>query len=364
MSPFWRCVTATALWALAGCAWLNDDSGLVRNSANDYLEAREARPLVIPADLGASPVRDAWTIPNIEERPLARHFPDGAPRPDAIFRENDDAVKIQKLGGRQWLVTGGAPATVWPVVRQFLADNGIAVAQELPRAGRIDGEWLRLDGDAWRDVIRAAIDEARPEAEGDGRERIRFKIEHGIAEDSSEIHIRYENENLAAPVDGWPAQSAALAVEEKLLHEFGAYYGAGIAAESVSMVALDIAGERKAVVERDAQGYPLLRLNVDFERAWAVVGQALQRAELTVTELERDAGVFQVEVSPRQLTGGGRSFLSRFLPGGGDGGTQPFDIRIAASGESQLVQVFQAKGQRAPQDVSQQILVMLREFAS
>ena len=359
-----RLVTVAVPWALAGCAWLNDDSGLVRNSANDYLEARETRPLVIPADLGASPVRDSWSIPNIEEKPLARHFPDRAPRPDAIFREDDDAVKIQKLGGRQWLVVGDAPATVWPVVRQFLADNGVAVADEFPRAGRIDGQWLRVAGDAWRDVVRTAIQEAKPDAEGDGQERIRFRIEHGIAEGSSEIHVRYENENLAAPTDGWPPQSASEAVEEKLLHEFGAYYGAGIAIESVSMVALDIAGERKAVVERDAQGHPLLRLNVDFDRAWAVVGQALQRAELTVTEVERDAGLFQVEVSPRQLTGGGRSFLSRFLPGGDGGGTQPFDIRIAASGEAQLVQVFQAEGERAPQDVSQQILVMLREFAS
>lgn len=351
--------SAALLGALAGCAWLNDDTGLVRDTSDDYLDARQAPPLIIPEDIEASPVEDTWAIPDIDQKPLARHFPGRAPRPDAIFGADDDAVKIQKLAGRQWLVMAGEPSTIWPVVKQFLADNGIAAAAEFPAAGRIDGEWLTIADQDYRDVVRAALREDTGMAE---RTRIRFKLEHGIRQGSSELHVRYEND--AAPAAAWPDGSPSAAIEEKLLHEFGAYYGAGIATESVSMVALDIASERKAIVERDAQGHPVLRLNVDFERAWAVIGQALQRAEVTVKELERHAGTFHIELDSRQLTGKGPSLFSRILPGDGRARMAAYHIRIAGRGGTQMVQVFEPQGQPASQDVSQQILVMLREFAA
>ena len=355
---------ATLVGLLAGCAWLNDDSGLVRDTSDDYVKARQAPPLVIPEDIEASPVQDTWVIPNIDERPLARLFPDQAPRPDAIFGANDDAVKIQKLGGRQWLVMASEPPKVWPVVKQFLADNGVATVAEFPEAGRIDGEWLAIGNEEQRDVVRATLREDAGSGAAPGRKRVRFKLEHGIRQGSSELHVRYENEALGAPAEGWPEASPSALVEEQLLHEFGAYYGAGMATESVSMVALDIASERKAIVERDAEGYPVLRLNVDFERAWAVIGQALQRAEMTVKELQRDVGLFHVEVDSRQLSGKGPSLFARILPGDSSAKMQPFHIRIATSPNAQLVQVFEPEGRPASQEVSQQILVMLREFAT
>ena len=344
---------------VAGCAWFSDDSGLVRDTSDDYLEARQAPPLVIPDDIEASPVEDTWAIPEIEQKPLARLFPGRAPRPDAIFGADDDAVKIQKLAGRQWLVMAGEPSTIWPVVKQFLADNGIATAAEFPAAGRIDGEWLAIADEDYRDVVRTTLREGTGAPQ---RTRIRFKLEHGIRQGSSELHVRYEHD--VASSEAWPDGSPSAPVEEKLLHEFGAYYGAGIATESVSMVSLDIASERKAIVERDAEGHPVLRLNVDFERAWAVIGQALQRAEVTVKELERNAGTFHVEIDSRQLTGKAPSLFSRILPGDGRARMAAFHIRIAGRGDSQLVRVFEPQGRPASQDVSQQILVMLREFAA
>ena len=130
------------------------------------------------------------------------------------------------------------------------------------------------------------------------------------------------------------------------------------------MIALDIASREKAVVERDDQGYPLLRLNVDFERAWAVVGQALQRAPVSVKDLERSTGSFQVEIDPREIGGDRPGFFSRLIPGRGGGRLQAFDVRVVSAGDSQVVQVFEPGGDLAPQDVSQQLLVMLREFAA
>ena len=365
MTPgaFRRVVVAAAvlLIAVTGCRWFNDEKGIVRNTSNDYIDAKATEPLVIPADMSAERIRDAWPIPVIESKPLARHYPDEAPRPDAIFGgAAQEAIKIQKLGDRRWLIIADEPSTVWPVVEQFLIDNGIGIASEAPEEGRIDGVWLSIGSGDQQDIVRGAISERKQDPAG--RDRIRFKIEQGIRYGSSEIHIRHENDALAPPTADWPTTSVLGDVEEALLTEFGGYYADGIMTQSVSMLARHISTANKAAIERDGQGYPRLRLNVDFDRAWAVVRQALQRADVEIGESQRSDGLIQVKVTKDVLGGQRNSLLSRFWPSAEE--ARLLDIRIEAGKDSQVVQVFERDGQPAPGEISQQILVMLREFAS
>ena len=167
---------------------------------------------------------------------------------------------------------------------------------------------------------------------------------------------------LTQPSVDWPATSSLADVEEAVLSEFGGYYAAGITTQSVSMLASRISTANKAIIDRDGQGYPRLRLNVDFDRAWAVVQQALQRAEVEIGNRERGDGLFQVKITKDVLGGQRKSLLSRFWPS--DDEARLLDIRIDSSEDSQVVQVFERDGEPAPGEISQQILVMLREFAS
>ena len=164
------------------------------------------------------------------------------------------------------------------------------------------------------------------------------------------------------PNADWPTASALIDVEDALLNGFGGYYAAGITTQSVSMLASRISTANKAVIDRDGQGHPRLRLNVDFDRAWAVVQQALQRAEVEIGDTHRSDGLLQVRITKDVLGGERKSLLSRFWPSGEE--ARLLDIRIDASDETQIVQVFERDGQPAPGEISQQILVMLREFAS
>ena len=349
------------LVVVTGCRWFNDDKGLIRNTSDDYIDAKATEPLILPADMSAERIRDAWPIPAIQSKPLARHYPDEAPRPDAIFGgKAQEAIKIQKLGDRRWLIIADEPSTVWPVVEQFLIDNGIDIASEAPEEGRIDGVWLSIGSGDHKDVVRGAISEHKQDTTG--RDRLRFKIEQGIRYGSSEIHIRYENDALTQPTADWPTMSALGDVEEALLTEFGGYYAAGITTQSVSMLARHISTATKATIDRDGQGHPRLRLNVDFDRAWAVVRQALERAEVEIGNSQRSDGLIQVEVTKDVLGGQRKSLLSRFWPSGDE--ARLLDIRIEAGEVSQVVQVFERDGQPAPGEISQEILVMLREFAS
>ena len=97
-------------------------------------------------------------IPQVSSAQRHVNFEGGAPRPEAIYaREEAEGVKIQKLGDQRWLLIPQPPAVVWPKVKQFFADNGVAIELEQPQTGRIDTEWLTVSSNAARDVVRLSI---------------------------------------------------------------------------------------------------------------------------------------------------------------------------------------------------------------
>ena len=134
----------------------------------------------------------------------------------------------------------------------------------------------------------------------------------------------------------------------------------------MSKAALGISTETKASIESDAQGYPQLRLNLDFDRTWAAVSQALSRANIEIERSERENGLFQVAIERGALTGDkSEPFLARLWSGGDDAKSRVVDIRIASvNSGAHLVTVLEREGGPVPQYVSRQILALLREFSS
>ena len=80
-------------------------------------------------------------------------------------------------------------------------------------------------------------------------------------------------------------------LEADMLNEIGAYIAAKVAEQTVSMVAQQIGSGAKSEVIRNTDGVPTLLLYLDQDRAWAAVGQALVRAEVDVTDQDRDVGL-------------------------------------------------------------------------
>jgi uncharacterized lipoprotein len=227
-----RAALTICLMLLAGCGWMSDDKGFFVDRSNDYLKAKEGPPLIVPEDLSSTSIENTMAIPQISSTQRHVNFEGGAPRPEAIYaREEAEGVKIQKLGDQRWLLVPQAPAVVWPKVKQFFADNGVAIELEQPQTGRIDTEWMTISSKAARDVVRLSISDARQSAGvTTGRDRVRVLIEPGIRDRSTEIHLRYENDSKSMPhEDVMPAQSDIVEVETQLLNELGGYIAANVA---------------------------------------------------------------------------------------------------------------------------------------
>ena len=236
----WFACAVTA--SVGGCGWMNDDEGFFVNREDDYVTAVPAPPLEVPERLSNAAIQEVMAVPDLPPDAGRHIFADEVPRPEAIYaREQAEGVRIQKLGDRRWLLVPQSPAIVWPKVKQFLADNGVRVTAEDGDAGRLDTEWLTPAADS-RDVIRLAIRAGRETASvASGRDRLKILVEPGIRERTTEVHVRYENDSLAMPVeDNFPESSDIAEVEGEVIGELGAYIASNVADQSVSFVARQI----------------------------------------------------------------------------------------------------------------------------
>ncbi len=363
---------------LAGCGWFSDDKGFFVNRSDDYIDARQGPGLVIPEDLDQG-AADPFPIPTIPEQQNARFYPGKPPLPGTLYAaDNRGEIRLQRLGERIWLVVPEPPTTVWPKIKQFFADNGVAVGSEAPGKGRITTEWLKIGDEPYRDVVRALLREAK-QAEASaggfaGRDRLLLRVEQGVRELTSEVHLRHQSDRAAivnpdAIVDLEPVRSDLTAVERDFLNELGAYIAARVAEQTVSMVALEIAGQEKAEIGRNREGDPELRLYLDAERAWATLDQALDAAAVEIIELDRVAGTCLINVPEIAFTGPiqeQRGFLRRLNPFRGGRGKAATNILLRVSEQEDRLHAITVHGvdnRSVSDDFRQDVLALIREFA-
>jgi len=397
ISPMQLCASLICLSVgLTGCGWFGDDEGIFVNPRDDYLNAKPGAELQVPEGLDQKAVADPFPIPPTPEQTNASYYPERPPLPDAIYGdEKAEEVRMQRIGDRRWLVVPEEPTTVWPKLKQFFTENGVQIVNEVPTDGRMDTQWLLVDGTAHRDLVRRLLEQNNLDKPAT-IERILVRVERGLRDRTSEIHLRHLRQPaaplMAAPVipdlsrifDAPVAEAAPLTlpqpsylpqlqevassvdqVEADMLQEVGAYIAANVSEQLVSMVGANIQTDAKSVLERDNNGEPVLRLNLDMERAWASVGQALGNAEVEVLESERATQSYLVKLTESIFTGEEPGFFGRVFAGGNKGKQYMLQLRAVPDSvrEAYWLTVLDADQQRPDRERAQQVLVLVREYA-
>jgi outer membrane protein assembly factor BamC len=66
--------------------------------------------------------------------------------------------------------------------------------------------------------------------------------------------------------------------------------------ENAQPLASENAANLEVELVKDGNGSPILRLNVEYARAWSEIGEALKQAEINIVDLNRSAGTYYIEV--------------------------------------------------------------------
>ena len=362
MLKFASLTLTTISWLMVcGCGLVSKTASILVNEPDNYVQAESVPTLVVPTDMDNN-VENDWVIPDIAYIPSAKLYPEGAPRPVALIGDTDpNSILIQKLGERRWMVVQRKPESVWPMMLQYLTYHGISLANDDAAAGTIVSGMLKYSDRAAEDPVKVLAD-----AEGiDARDSdfLVYKVEQGIRRGTTEVHLRYAREGQNVEDLIWGGESEFGALEGKLLTQAAEFDTAGLVEESISLLGQTVASKPKAEILRDALGYPLLILNVDVERAWATIAQALKEAEVEDPEIDEEARKFTFLLE-NLLTESKGGFFSRIIPGGSSRSDEKVTLLVVTSDSSQHVIVTNANGEKLSEEVAEQVLSLVRQYAA
>lgn len=279
---------------LAGCSAFFGKHGVFRSRGGDYLRASPISELTLPDGVETVPTETLYQIPQVN---ALDEFGDpvdleefDVPRPLPIGEKGSVGVKIQKLGGRQWLFINASTAQVWPRTQYFLAQYDLGVETSNAARGIIDTEWLEFSDDT------------------DNAARYRLFLEKGIHPDTTEIHILHASYPTQALRDGarpeWPESSVDPKREAWLLEKLANTLADSVDNNAASLLGQNVGGELKAGFAR-YKGEPALRLNLSFVRAWGTMLYTAKQEGFATWEADSDRKILYVSYAPYDEDGPG-----------------------------------------------------------
>lgn len=304
-------ITLIVAASLAGC-----ESIPFVNNTSDYKGAGRSKPLEVPPDLTASPVSEAYSIPGSTSYST---YSQGQENQEAAVEKvlaTPEGVRLERAGAQRWLVVNAPAEKIWPVIREFWADQGFAVRSENAQLGVMETEWIDAEAikkdetgnlgdkfDKWLDKLSGFAD----------KKKFRTRLDRGNEPNTTEIYMTHRSVS-GAPDDGKnkvvtqlgeidtgyrldakkvvEADARDAELDNELLRRLMVKLGVE-EQKSKSIIASAMTLKRAEVV-KETDGSATLLLNDPFDRAWRRVGLALDRIGFVIEDKDRSTGIFFV----------------------------------------------------------------------
>jgi outer membrane protein assembly factor BamC len=297
--------------ALAGC-----DSIPFIDNTSDYKGASRGKPLEVPPDLTSISTDDAYSVPGDTTYSAYNQGQSGQGDQADILLPEPDSVKYERAGSQRWLVVKASPEKIWPVVRDFWTDLGFAVRVENPQTGVMETEWIdpatlsKKEDTGYLAKFQGWLDKL----EGLGkRQKFRTRLDRGENAET-EIYMSHRAVSNATDDDGkmhtaygtidalkQPEKKSTVGdtdeddIDAELLRRL--MVKLGVAEKQSRAVIANPVQEKRAALNKAADGQLTLALNDQFDRAWRRVGLALDRIGFLVEDRNRSQGLFYVRYS-------------------------------------------------------------------
>lgn len=250
--------------------------GVFADRSDQYKEAGVLEAITLPEGISAKPMESAFAVPQISVNEfdyIDSEEDIAVPRPSAMSQDSEYArVKIQKVADRRWVLAEAPTSQVWPLVQSFLARNGISVDKARPKTGEIETAWLSFKVDA------------------ETKSRYRIRIEKGVREESSEVHVLHQQLATGAQPVAWPALSSNSEREAWMLDELAVSIAQGISNRAASLLGQSVGGQEKIQLRREGEE-PILEIRLDRERTQATLSHALNQEGLRIWTEETEHGL-------------------------------------------------------------------------
>lgn len=290
-------LVATVL--LSGCSWIGLDRYFGVSDEQKRLETETSVLTEIPENLDPPQFVDLMPIPEVQDyRGLAGQAIEVG-LPQALSTSfGVEQIVIRRLGDDRWVFLDLPTATIWPQMVLFWEENHLPVAKLDPRNGVLESEWLVGKSGNPDEIFESLKDGSAWSSQSSAKQyKFRVRVEPGVRVGSSELFVEQTEKSLGESLDvNWDGSSVNSELEGKMLSAMAYYLSERVAeGPKVSLLAANLQ-ESKATLVTQSSGMTL-NYKLNFDRAWATVGSALEDAKINVEDLDRDSSIYYVTYS-------------------------------------------------------------------
>lgn len=288
-------VLSLVIFAIPACSWFG------AGDARRRLETGFSKPVEIPESLDKPNFVDVMHIPEVvDSRGLVgTDYKLGLP--EALSTTfGVEQIVIKKLGDDRWIFLDLPPASIWPKVVQFWEVNKLLVDTADPGTGILTSQWLLArTGNAEEIFDSLKKGDVFANSTGVASHKFRLRIEPGIRTGSTEIYLEHRTIAEGAPFRmdqlQWDDTSDNPELEGQVLTALAYYLGETVSHGTISLLASGLQESRAELIPDREK--PVLKYKLDFNRAWATVGAALDNARVSVEDLDRTSANYYVYYS-------------------------------------------------------------------
>ena len=364
---------------LAGCSSYDQ---LVNGDSVDYrTQGNKTAPLDVPPDLTQlsrdpryAPQGAAVSANALQSNAPAAALGGGAKTKEVAVNEIE-GTRIERLGNDRWLYTPLPPDQLWPQLRTFWQERGLALTVDLPEAGVMETDWAENRAKIPQDIIRGTIGKVFDSAYSTGeRDKFRTRVERNPTGGSDvfitmrsmvEVYDTVDRTNTVwQPQPPDPQMEAEmlgrllLKLTAKPLPQAASASAPTNAAALVTSVAPPPPRARMVA----GAATPTLQVDDSFDRAWRRVGLALDRSGFTVEDRDRAQGIYFVRyVDPKTAGQAEPNFFTKLFTSGKDAAAKPvrYRVTVKTDGKTSLVTVLDGEGLPATGEAGRSIVDML-----
>lgn len=319
-------VLAAIVGGLSGCGAIKEKIG---KKDVAYRSAGSLDTLEVPPDLTAVPPDQNMAIPG--HQASYSDFVEGrqtVASVGSVVLPAQKNIRLVRAGSQRWLVLTGQPAQVWPKVREFLVQKGLAIARENAQTGVVETDWAEKKPNVKTGGISGILSKYIGSSYETGiRDKFRIRIEEGRQAGTTELYLTHKGmvervsdiQGDASVTTMWEPRPTDPELEAEMLRELMIFLGVD-EPRAARVVASAAQGPASAAVQADKArailltegGRSLITLFDRFDVAWRRVGLALDRAGFTVEDRDRSVGTYYVRYGDAEKKKK-KGFLKRLL---------------------------------------------------
>ncbi|MCB1858646.1 MAG: outer membrane protein assembly factor BamC [Gammaproteobacteria bacterium] len=371
-----------ALFAVAvvGCGSIPSVDKILPDRKVEYKKSKQTeRSLEIPPDLSRSTIQDELVIPGEsgsfatlsrfeQTRPAVGR---GNSRPEVLPEVK--GVRVFRDGDERWLIISSAPEDVWYRVVDFWQENGVLLEEQDPTVGIILTDWLEntadIKNDFITDFLRSAVGGLMSAST---RDQFRVRIENGDQPETTELYLTHRGMQETIVQDGqgqvertvWNPRPTDHGLEAEMLRRLMVYLGVEDQQARRSLAADRVEKKPRARLNKSGDSVSVT-VDETFDRAWRLVGVALDRVGFAVEDRNRNAGVYYVRYNDPMKHAAEKGWLSKlaFWQGNDENIDKENQYQVELVGKAEATDIMIRSQQGVPDnsDTAQRILTLLQE---